>query len=150
TRTHDLPADLASALVAAIAHLTQQLASTPDDGQPADGDGYDAAAALLLVHVNLPNLDRDGALATLAGNRIGQLLTRTVDADGVELTKSPGAQYSILGTLLQIRDWATAAKVALPAGYDGRIESMVGYATQILWPNGTIPLMGASVRSRPG
>jgi hypothetical protein len=147
-RSGDLPKDLGAALPASIRRVCDKL-MLPINYQGTNNHGFTQAIALLLVSANMPDMADSDKWATMAQSRLRQLLAGTIDPDGVENEKSPFYHFYVLDFMLQTSAWARDHGVALPADFDLRADQMAGYATQIVWPNGEIPLLGSSVQLRP-
>lgn len=147
-RSGDLPTDLDAALIRSIGRVSDKL-MMPINYQGSNNHGFTQAIALLLVSANLPATPRSREWAATARARLQGLLTYTIDPDGVENEKSPFYHFYVLDFMLQTSNWARANNVALPADFDVRATEMARYATQIIWPNGHIPLLGSSVQLRP-
>jgi Heparinase II/III-like protein/Heparinase II/III N-terminus len=147
-RSGDLPANLDAPMVAAIGRIANKL-QLPINYQGTNNHGFTQAIALLLVSVNLPQLATSKTWGAMARIRLHTLLSYTIDVDGVENEKSPFYHFYVLDFMLQTEDWAKANDVPLPPNFHERITSMARYATEIIWPNGEIPLLGSSVQLRP-
>jgi hypothetical protein len=147
-RSGDLPRDLDAPMLRSIARIADKLL-LPINYQGSNNHGFTQAIALLLVSANLPDQPARARWAATAQSRLRQLLAYTIDPDGVENEKSPFYHFYVLDFMLQTEDWALANGVALPANFNQRAIEMARYATQIIWPNGQIPLLGSSVQLRP-
>ncbi len=147
-RSHDLPADLDSRLRQEISRLAHLL-ETPRYYQGTYNHGFNEAVALLLVSANFPEFDPRGEWRNLSQVRLMDLMKQAVGTDGVEVEKSPFYHYYVLDFALQLEEWAQRNQIALPSGFHDRVEAMVRFATYLIWPDGTIPLVGSSVEMRP-
>jgi hypothetical protein len=147
-RSGDLPKDLDPALRESIGRIADKL-MLPINYQGSNNHGFSQAIALLLVSANLSDFAGSEKWAATARSRLRQLLAHTIDPDGVENEKSPFYHFYVLDFMLQTEDWAQANRIALPANFNQRAIEMARYATQIIWPNGQIPLLGSSVQLRP-
>lgn len=143
-RSGDLPADLASSLRACIAKLGAFMAD-PHNFEPGQNHGFNEAAALLVVAVNFPDLDGAPAWQALATTRLGNLLSDTIDRDGVEVENSPFYHFYVLSFMWQIDSWAQRYAVALPDQFSARTRAMVRYGAYITQPDGFVPELGSSV-----
>ena len=85
----------------------------------------------------------------LAFARLGSYLHNTVGPDGVEIERSPFYHFYVFDFALELQNWAQRADVALPPSVQTVVNSMVAYSTDIIWPDGQIPLLGSSVMLRP-
>lgn len=143
-----LPPDVATMLRTSIAKLAVFLAN-PINYDGTYNHGFTEAAALLLVAVNFPGLQGVATLKQLAMTRLTALMENTVGSDGVEIERSPFYDFYVFDLALQVEDWAALSGVDLPVEFTDRVASMVRYATDIIWPNGQIPLIGSSVQEKP-
>jgi hypothetical protein len=140
----DLSPALADALRAEIARHGAFLAD-PDHYEPGYNHGLAEAAALLLVADVYPELPSSAAWRALAVDRLATLLDEAVDPDGVEVEQSPYYHFYFLTGFWDLYRWASARGIELAPGVDGRVRSMLRYAAHIVLPDGTLPLMGASL-----
>jgi hypothetical protein len=147
-RTGDLPADLEPGLLASIRKVAEKLAD-PQNYQGSYNHGFTEAIALLLVGENFPDLPGSAGWLAVARQRIEGLLAATIDPDGVENEKSPFYHFYVFDIMLQTEQWAEQNKIELPGHFSARLDEMVRYATEIIYPDGQIPLMGASLETRP-
>jgi hypothetical protein len=111
--------------------------------------GFTEAAALLLIAVNFPSQPQSAAWRQLSLNRLSTLMQDTVGADGVQIERSPFYHFYVFDFALQLQAWAARSSVELPTDFGPKVAAMVKYSTQIIWPDGNIPLIGSSVRLRP-
>ncbi len=102
-----LPADLDAALVQSLQKLGAFLA-VPSHFEADYNHGFNEGAALLLLADNFPYFANSPAWRTLALQRLQQMLTNTIDADGVEVENSPFYHVYVLGLVYQIAQWAKA------------------------------------------
>ncbi|GAA3386052.1 heparinase II/III family protein [Cryptosporangium minutisporangium] len=147
-RSGDLPADLRGPLLAALGRAGRALAD-PVNYEGNHNHGFSEAAALLLLQRVFPQLEPDGSWGHLARARLAGFMTQIVDADGVEIEKSPFYHFYVLDFALALQNWGRRTGTALSPGFDDRTHGMLRYATDITWPDGSIPLFGSSVRLRP-
>lgn len=147
-RSNLLPADLDAAMKKSIEKLGNFLAN-PINFDAGYNHGFTEASALLLVAANFPSFAASATWQPLATTRLTQLMQTTVGADGVEIERSPFYHFYVFDFALQVENWAKANGVAMPAAFTQRVQSMVRYATDIVWPNGQVPLIGSSVRLKP-
>ena len=103
----------------------------------------------MLIGVNFADQPESAAWRALALTRLSTLMQYTVGPDGVEIERSPFYHFYVFDFALQLQAWAKRAEVALPASFNTSVASMVRYSTDIIWPNGEVPLLGSSVRLRP-
>lgn len=149
TRSGVLPGSLAAALRASIAKLGDFLAQ-PRNYQGTYNHGFTEGAALLLIAVNFPELAPAAQWRQLALTRLSTLMKTTVGADGVEIERSPFYHFYVFDFALQLQAWSVRAGVALPTVFNTSVATMVRYSTDIIWPDGQIPLIGSSVQLEPG
>jgi hypothetical protein len=147
-RSGDLPADLRPGLLQSIRKIANQL-SDPRNFQGTYNHGFTEAIALLLAGENFPDLKGSAGWASLARQRIAGLLDFAVDSDGVEKEKSPFYHFYVFDIMLQTEQWAEHNDIELPRRFSARIDEMTRYATEVIYPNGHIPLKGASLELRP-
>jgi hypothetical protein len=140
----DLTPDLARALRAEIAGHGEFLAD-PAHYEAGYNHGLAEAAALLLVADVYPALPAAPAWRVLALQRIAALLDEAVDPDGVEVEQSPYYHFYFLTGFWDLYRWASLRGIELAAGVDGRVRAMLRYAAHIVLPDGSLPLMGASL-----
>jgi len=147
-RSNVLPPDLDAAMSKSIEKLGDFLAD-PVNFDAGYNHGFTEASALLLVAANFPAFPESATWQPLATSRLTELMQTTVGADGVEIERSPFYHFYVFDFALQVENWATANGVALPAAFTQQVQRMVPYATDIVWPNGQVPLIGSSVRLKP-
>lgn len=142
-RSGDISETLSNALEAAIARLGAFLAG-PLNFDPEYKHGFTEAAALLLVSANFPTLPDAPTWQATALDRLFSLMLNSVDGDGVQLDNSPTYHFYVLGLTYQINLWARRYGIPLSVDFDTAIKRMVTYATFVLQPDGTIPMVGSS------
>jgi hypothetical protein len=147
-RSNDLPADLSIRLLDNIARTGAMLMAEANF-QVDHNHGFSEAAALLILHENFPQLDPAGVWRAASIARLLAFFAHAVDAEGVEVEKSPFYHFYVYKFALQLVKWAQANSIDLPAALTDRIKQMGNYAAYVLWPNGTIPLVGSSVELTP-
>jgi hypothetical protein len=147
-RSHDLPPALSTRLLDNIERTGAKLLS-PENFQVDYNHGFTEAVALTLLHANLPGLDRGNRWRDTGFERLMAFFDRTVDQDGVEVEKSPFYHFYVYKFALQLLAWAKAFTVALPPGLADRVNGMARYASYVLWPDGSTPLLGSSVWLEP-
>jgi Heparinase II/III-like protein/Heparinase II/III N-terminus len=143
-----LPAALATAMRASIARLGAFLV-TPANFNASYNHGFTEVVALLLVAVNFPDLPGATGWRALALDRLSTLMHNTVGPDGVEIERSPFYHFYVFDFALQLQAWSVRTGISMPASLADSINSMARYSTDIIWPNGQIPLLGSSVQLRP-
>ncbi|MEJ2579774.1 MAG: heparinase II/III family protein, partial [Kineosporiaceae bacterium] len=140
---HALTVAESDALLAEIARTADYLAD-PNHYDPESGHGTDESAALLLIAHSFPDLPGAAGWSDLARTRIAQGVAQRIDADGVLADSSPYYHVHELDRLWQIRGFCRDLGIPLVDDLDPVIDRMVTYATYILRPDRTIPLLGSS------
>ena len=138
-----LPADLDAGLIASLQKLGGFLAD-PSHFEADYNHGFNEGAALLLIADNFPSWTQSAGWRTLAIARLQQMLTNTIDADGVEVENSPFYHVYVLGLVYQIAQWAKSYEPALAPAYSAAAQKMLAYAAVITQPNGYLPMLGAT------
>ncbi len=138
-----LPGDLESGLLASLRKLGEFLA-LPAHFEADYNHGFNEGAALLLLADNFPTMPGASAWRTLAISRLQQMLSNTIDADGVEVENSPFYHVYVLGLVYQIAQWAAQYEPALAPAYTAAAQKMLAYAADITQPNGYLPMLGAT------
>jgi hypothetical protein len=138
-----LPKDLEEGLARSLEKLGTFLAESKHF--EADfNHGFNEGAALLLLADNFPHMPGAGGWRQLALERLLQMLTNTIDADGVEVENSPFYQVYVLGLVYQIAQWAKHYEPTLAAPYTEASEKMLRYTADVTQPNGYLPMLGAT------
>lgn len=127
--------------------LTGRYLADPNHYQPQHNHGVNEAAALLQIAVDYPSLPDASAWRRLALTRLDVTVNYLVDPDGVLVENSPYYEFYALDKLWQIYTWAQATHVALSTDYRTRLFAMIRYATYILQPDSSVPLLGASLET---
>ncbi|HST55463.1 MAG TPA: heparinase II/III family protein [Solirubrobacteraceae bacterium] len=138
-----LPADLDAGLVASLQKLGAFLA-VPGHFEADYNHGFNEGAALLLIADNFPGWSQSAGWRQLAISRLQQMLTNTIDADGVEVENSPFYHVYVLGLVYQIAQWAKQYEPALAPSYSAAAQKMLAYAAEITQPSGYLPMLGAT------
>ncbi len=138
-----LPTDLDVGLVQSLQKLGAFLA-VPSHFEADYNHGFNEGAALLLIADNFPYFANSASWRTLALQRLQQMLTNTIDADGVEVENSPFYHVYVLGLVYQIAQWAKSYEPALAPSYSAAAQKMLAYAAEITQPNGYLPMLGAT------
>jgi hypothetical protein len=123
-----------------------QFLQNPKNFEADYNHGLAEAGALLLIAENFPELPEAATWRATAIERLDGMLSRVLDADGVEVEQSPFYHFYFLSGYWEIYGWARANKVSLPARSDERVRQMLRYGAQIVLPNGDVPLLGASIK----
>jgi hypothetical protein len=138
-----LPADLEAGLQASLAKLGAFLAEA-SHFEADYNHGFNEGAALLLIADNFPAMPEATAWRALALARLREMLTNTIDADGVEVENSPFYQVYVLGLVYQIAQWAQQYEPELAASYSAAATKMLTYTADVTQPNGYLPMLGAT------
>ncbi len=140
---HALPADLE----AGIARSLEKLGAFLAEARHFEADynhGFNEGAALLLLADNFPHMPGASAWRQLALERLQEMLTNTIDADGVEVENSPFYQVYVLGLVYQIAQWAKRYEPALGGPYSEAATKMLRFTADVTQPNGYLPMLGAT------
>jgi hypothetical protein len=147
-RSNDIPGELSARMLDNIVRTGAKLLA-PENFQVDHNHGFSQATALLVLHENFPQLDRDNRWRDTSYQRLQAFFDHAVDAEGVEVEKSPFYHFYVYKFSLQMLSWAQTNAIRLPAGLSDRMKGMHRYASYVLWPDGSIPLLGSSVRLVP-
>ena len=147
-RSHDIPADLSQRLLDNIARTGAKL-MVEANFQVDHNHGFSEAAALLILHENFPQLDPGNRWRTTSLSRLQAFFGNAVDAEGVEVEKSLFYHFYVYTFALQLLSWAKTNNITLPEALLGQIKGMGRYASYVTWPDGSVPLLGSSVRLVP-
>ena len=140
---HALPPDLEAGLGRSLQKLGAFLA----ESRHFEADfnhGFNEAAALILLADNFPHMAGASGWRTLALERLNEMLSNTIDADGVEVENSPFYQVYVLGLVYQIAQWAERYEPALATPYLQAATKMLRYTADVTMPNGYLPMLGAT------
>lgn len=110
--------------------------------------GVTEAAALFLIAVNFPDLPNSHQWLNTARQRLHQGLIEIVDSDGVLIENSPYYHFYVLEKYWDIYRYSNEFGVKISEQFDSRINKMINYATFILQPDLSVPLLGASLERR--
>jgi hypothetical protein len=138
-----LPADLEAGLQTSLAKLGAFLAEA-GHFEADYNHGFNEGAALLLIADNFPTMPQAAAWRALALARLREMLTNTIDADGVEVENSPFYQVYVLGLVYQIAQWAQRYEPELAASYSAAATKMLTYTADVTQPSGYLPMLGAT------
>jgi Heparinase II/III-like protein/Concanavalin A-like lectin/glucanases superfamily/Heparinase II/III N-terminus/Bacterial Ig domain len=140
---HVLPADLEAGLARSLEKLGAFLAE-PEHFEADYNHGFNEGAALLLLADNFPHMPGASGWRTLALERLQQMLSNAIDADGVEVENSPFYQVYVLGLVYQIAQWAKRYEPTLAAPYTEAATKMLRFTADVTEPNGYLPMLGAT------
>ena len=119
----------------------------PNHFQPQHNHGINEAAALLQIAASFPHMPGAHEWQGVATTRLDYAVVSLVDRNGVLIENSPYYQFYTLDKLWQIQRWAQAANTRLSAVFQSQLMKMINYATYILQPNSSVPLLGASLET---
>jgi hypothetical protein len=113
--------------------------------QPEMNHGTNESAALFEIAVDFPTLP--GAPDWLATSRLrlAESLHLLIDADGALIENSPYYHFYELDKYWQIYQFSLKTHTPVAPDFSSRLADMVRYATFILQPNDSVPLLGASL-----
>jgi hypothetical protein len=140
---HALPSDLEAGIARSLEKLGAFLAQA-SHFEADYNHGFNEGAALLLLADNFPHMPGAGAWRQLALERLQQMLTNTIDADGVEVENSPFYQVYVLGLVYQIAQWAKRYEPALAGPYSEAATKMLRFTADVTEPDGYLPMLGAT------
>jgi hypothetical protein len=126
---------------------TGQFLADVNHYQPQHNHGANEAAALLELAVDFPDLPNAGAWGRIARQRLATSIVTLVDQDGALIENSPYYDFYTLDKYWQISKFSQRAGISIAADFDARLESMVNYATYLLQPDSSVPLLGASLQA---
>jgi peptidoglycan/xylan/chitin deacetylase (PgdA/CDA1 family) len=115
--------------------------------QPEHNHGTNEAAALLELAVDFPDLPHAREWLHIAQVRLATSIDSLVDADGALIENSPYYDFYTLDKYWQIYGFSRRVGVKIAADFESRIQAMVNYATYILQPDSSVPLLGASLQA---
>ena len=119
----------------------------PNHYQQGENHAVNEAAALLQIGVDFPHMPDAPAWHQLGTTRLNWSIDGIVDPNGVLIENSPYYEFYVLDKLWQIREWAQSTHVSLQSDFNMQIAKMINYATYILQPNSSVPLLGASLET---
>jgi len=138
-----LPKDLEAGLARSLQKLGVFLA----EAKHFEADynhGFNEGIALLLLADNFPHMPRAASWRLLALERLQEMLSNTIDADGVEVENSPFYQVYVLGLVYQLAHWAKRYEPTLAVPYSEAATKMLRYTADVTQPNGYLPMLGAT------
>jgi hypothetical protein len=138
-----LPKDLEAGLARSLEKLGAFLAE-PQHFEADYNHGFNEGIALLLLADNFPHMPGASGWRLLALERLQEMLSNTIDADGVEVENSPFYQVYVLGLVYQIAQWAKRYEPTLAAPYSEAATKMLSFTADVTQPNGYLPMLGAT------
>lgn len=147
-REHNaLPIDVSTKLLQAIKEHGDYL-SDVQHYEPQHNHGINQAAALLVLATNFPDMPGSKKWLSLARDRFDANLRDLVDKDGVLVENSPYYHFYALRKYWEIYNHSITYKTPLNSEFNSKIQNMVEYCKYILQPDSTVPLLGASLKTR--
>ena len=113
--------------------------------QPEMNHGTNESAALLEMAVDFPSLPGASGWLSLSRERLAQSLHLLLDADGQLIENSPYYHFYELDKYWQIYQFSLKTHTPIASDFRSRLTDMVRYATYILQPDDSVPLLGASL-----
>lgn len=110
--------------------------------------GVMEAASLFLIAVNFPDLPHSQEWLEVGQERLDRGLINLVDADGILVENSPYYHFYVLEKYWDIYKYSNEFGIKISEQFDDRIKKMINYATFILQPDLSVPLLGASLERR--
>jgi peptidoglycan/xylan/chitin deacetylase (PgdA/CDA1 family) len=141
---HALTEEESAALLTEISRTAEYLAD-PNHYQPHMNHGTNQIAALLLIAQSFPDLPGSRGWQDLAKERLDVQLQQIIDADGVLIENSPYYDFYELDKFWQIHRYGQELGLDLSPRLEPILKRMIRYATYILQPDGSVPLLGASL-----
>ena len=143
-RLHALPVADSNAFLHEL-KKTGDFLEDPNHYQPEMNHGTNQSAALFQLGVDFPSLPGAAGWLRTARTRLAQSLEQIIDPDGTLIENSPYYHFYELDKMWQIYEFSLATKVPIASDFAARLSDMIRYATYILQPNDTVPLIGASL-----
>ena len=143
-RLHVLTATESDAFLHEISKTAWFLAD-PNHFQPEMNHGTNESAALLELGVDFPQLPGAATWRSIAQTRVAESLELLFDHDGVLIENSPYYHFYELDKYWQIYQFGLATGVPISDDFPSRLRDMTRYATYILQPNDSVPMLGASL-----
>ncbi|HVF92014.1 MAG TPA: alginate lyase family protein [Blastocatellia bacterium] len=127
-----------------IASLTLQVNHLRDHLTPERNHRTLELYALFIAALALPELDSDGGLLDLAAGELYRNLMTDIRPDGVHRESSTHYHMTALRSFVGARENARLFGLALPDGYDERLELACEFAAHCHRPDGLIPALSDS------
>jgi peptidoglycan/xylan/chitin deacetylase (PgdA/CDA1 family) len=139
----DLPKALAQRIRSVLVDRGKFLLDD-DNYEGHDNHGVTEAAALLLLAHNFPALEGASEWKDVAVGRLAALLRENVATDGVQIEQSPFYHFYVLNFFWQIHAWNRQQAAWATDELSTAIARMTEFAAYVTYPNGEVPLIGAS------
>ena len=107
--------------------------------------GFNQAAGLLVLSTNHPWLEDSLDWDITARVRLNQMMEEAVDSNGVMIESSPYYHNYILLKIGEIIRWGEVNNIPLPNSLSTKFPMMLDYATDVAYPDLSLPLIGASI-----
>lgn len=107
--------------------------------------GPNEAAALLSIAVSFPDLPAASTWRATATRRLEEAVRHLIEPDGGIIESSPYYQMYSLEKMWEIQKYCRRNGVDLSSQYTATLAKMVEYATYVLQPDRSAPLLGASL-----
>ena len=141
---HQLPEPASTAILEEL-EKTGRFLADPDHYNSGEDSSTSEAAALYELAVAFPTLPDAPHWLSVAEERLRWQLALAVDADGQLIDNAPSYDFEALDQYWQIHEYSIAQGYPISANFGAKLRSMINFATYILQPNASIPLLGASV-----
>ncbi len=112
----------------------------------ANTSGVDESAALLLVGADFPAMPGASSWRQLATTRLNDGAQLLVQNDGVLVANSPAQELALLAKYWGVYNFAGNHHITLASTFKSRVQAMVQYATYIIRPDDSVPIVGRSTQ----
>jgi hypothetical protein len=126
---------------------TGQFLADVNHYQPEHNHGTNEAAALLELAVDFPTLPHAKKWGAIARARLAAGIVTLVDGDGALIENSPYYDFYTLDKYWQIYEFSQRTNFVVAKDLAQRIRKMIEYATYVLQPDSSVPLLGASLKA---
>ena len=117
----------------------------PENFQSHYNHGFNQAAGLLAISTNFPHLPNSLQWDRVARERVDHMMTNVVDEDGVMIESTPYYHSYIILLMGDIVLWGNENQIPLPPVIADRFPKMMSYLTDVSYPDGNLPLIGAGI-----
>lgn len=107
--------------------------------------GITQSGALLALATSFPDLPDAPRWAETARRRVAQCMLEMVDADGFLVENSAYYHFYALEKFWEIRSYAGRFGIDFAPVFEAKLRQMIRFATYLLQPDQSIPLLGASL-----